>query len=85
MALYGTAELLKLVESEREKNPCISIRNLKITGGELKNAGIEPQKIGKIMEYLLNRVIDTPDLNDRETLVSLALSQSHYDKGKEYV
>lgn len=77
VALYGTAELLKLVESEREKNPCISIRNLKITGGELKNAGIEPKKIGKIMEYLLNRVIDTPDLNDRETLVSLALSQSH--------
>ena len=79
VALYGTAELLKLVESEREKNPCLSIRELRITGGELKDTGIEPKKIGKIMEYLLNSVIDTPELNDRETLVSLALSQSHIE------
>ncbi|MBE6646384.1 MAG: hypothetical protein E7611_01930 [Ruminococcaceae bacterium] len=75
VTLYGSTELLKLVESERAKSPCLSVSELKVSGGELKDAGIEPRKIGKIMEYLLACVIDEPELNDRERLIELAFSQ----------
>ena len=74
--LHCSTELLKLVESERAKEPCLSVSELKVSGGELKDAGIEPRKIGKIMEYLLVRVIDEPELNDREKLIEIAFSRA---------
>ena len=70
--LHGSDELLKLVITEREKSPCLNVAELNVTGGELKNAGIEPKKIGKIMEYLLDRVLDEPELNKKEILTELA-------------
>ena len=76
IALHGSGELLSLVISERKKSPCLSIADLKITGGELKEAGIEPRKIGTIMECLLKNVIDFPELNDREILIKMAFLQS---------
>lgn len=72
VALHGDDELLALVKSESEKSPCVNMSQLKITGGELKEAGIEPRRIGVIMERLLERVIDEPELNDRERLTTIA-------------
>ncbi len=74
VALHGDDELLSLVRSERQKSPCVSMPQLKITGGELKNAGIEPRRIGAIMGYLLSSVIDEPELNEKEKLTRLAFS-----------
>jgi tRNA nucleotidyltransferase (CCA-adding enzyme) len=70
--LHGSRELLELVKEQRSKNPCLRIADLAISGGELKELGFEPRRIGEIMGYLLDLVIDEPRLNDKNTLVSIA-------------
>ena len=70
--LHGSRELLELVKEQRAKNPCLRIADLAISGGELKELGFEPRRIGEIMGYLLDLVIDEPRLNDKNTLVSIA-------------
>ena len=72
VVLNGSRELLELVKEQRAKNPCLKIADLAISGGELKELGFEPRKIGEIMTFLLWSVIDEPELNERETLISLA-------------
>lgn len=72
VALHGSYELLETVKLEREKNPVLSIDRLAVSGGELLSHGIEPRKIGRIMEKLLSLVIDTPELNEKSKLLSLA-------------
>lgn len=72
VALHGTCELLDVVKHERKKNPVLSIDRLAVSGGELLSHGIEPRKIGRIMEKLLSLVIDTPELNEKSKLLSLA-------------
>ena len=70
--LHGSRELLELVKEQRAKNPCLRIADLAISGGELKELGFEPRRIGEIMGYLLDLVIEEPRLNDKNTLVSIA-------------
>ena len=72
VALHGTGELLEAVKLQRKKNPALSIDRLAVSGGELLLHGIEQRKIGRIMEKLLSLVIDTPELNEKSTLLSLA-------------
>ena len=72
VVLHGSRELLKLVKEQRTKNPCLKIADLAVSGGELKELGFEPRRIGEIMAYLLESVIDEPDLNERGALISLA-------------
>ncbi len=70
--LHGSGELLELVKEQRRRNPCLKIADLAVSGGELKELGFEPRRIGEIMAYLLDEVIDEPKLNERDTLISLA-------------
>ncbi len=81
VALYGTKELAELVLSEKEKAPCIRIADLALSGGELKNEGVEPRLIGEIMSYLLDLVIEDPGLNQKETLVKMAKNKEKIIKG----
>lgn len=82
VSLHGTDELLWLVLSEKAKSPCIRIADLAVSGGDLKNAGVEPRLIGEIMSYLLDRVIDDPKLNQKETLISLSKNKEESIKEK---
>ena len=72
VALHGSRELLELVKEQKAKDPCLKIADLDVSGGELKELGFEPRRIGEIMAYLLESVIDEPDLNERGALISLA-------------
>lgn len=72
VVLHGSSELLRLVKGQKALNPCLKIADLALSGGELKALGFEPRKIGEIMNYLLETVIDDPTLNQKEMLVSLA-------------
>lgn len=71
--LHGYYELAETIEKEAKNSPCVSIAQLNICGTDLIKAGIEPKKIGKIMEKLLFMVIDDPTLNSKEKLLELAL------------
>ncbi len=70
--LHNCPELAELIENEAKNSPCVTIAGLKVSGNDLIAEGIEPKSIGGIMSYLLDRVIDEPALNEKETLISLA-------------
>ena len=70
--LHRIPELAELIEKQAKNSPCVSIAQLKVSGNDLITEGIEPRSIGKIMSYLLDKVIDEPQLNEKEKLISLA-------------
>ena len=56
-----------------DNNICTSVAELNISGGDLINAGCpKGEIIGKILNSLLNKVIDNPDLNKKDTLLDIA-------------
>ncbi len=72
--LHNCPDLAELIKNETKNSPCVTIASLKVGGTDLISAGIEPRTIGGVMSYLLDRVIDEPALNERETLITLAKS-----------
>ena len=52
---------------------CLSVKDLAINGGDIMKLGIPAgPKIGEILTYLLERVMDEPSLNTHEQLLALA-------------
>ncbi|MCF0237103.1 MAG: HD domain-containing protein [Sphaerochaetaceae bacterium] len=50
----------------------MTVKDLAINGKDLQEAGIKPSpKMGKILQDLLEKVLDDPSLNNKETLLSL--------------
>ena len=70
--LHLSPELAELIENQAKNSPRVSIAQLKVSGNDLITEGIEPRSIGKIMTYLLDKVIDEPQLNEKDKLISLA-------------
>ncbi len=70
--LHGKCELAELIKNEAINGPCVSVAQLNIKGNDLISEGFEPKSIGEIMSYLLERVIDEPNLNNKEKLIVLA-------------
>lgn len=67
------ADLELLYNEICEADDCISIKSLMINGNDLISLGCEPGcKIGDILNRLLDRVLDDPSLNDKETLLRMA-------------
>lgn len=55
------------------KNECFSLRDLAVNGRDLIDAGIASgPELGKILNQLLDVVIDAPEKNTRDELLSLA-------------
>lgn len=62
-----------LYEKILERGDCLSTKDLKVKGMDLKEIGIEPgKKMGEIIDILFNMVLDDNSLNDRETLLKIA-------------
>lgn len=56
----------------REKQ-CLSLKELAIDGKELMDMGIpQGKKLGEILQQLLEAVLEQPELNQRNTLLSMA-------------
>jgi len=55
-----------------EKQQCVSLKDLAITGSDLIAAGMEPGKqIGIVLNKLLEMVIEEPSYNTKEKLMEL--------------
>lgn len=55
------------------------LAHLAITGNDLIQSGIQAgQKIGKLLNLALDKVIEEPTLNDREHLINYCLTCSHF-------
>lgn len=73
---YQKAEKLNNIEEIRhcyeeilEKNQCVSLKTLAITGSDLLALGMKPGKeIGETLNWLLDLVIEEPELNEKRIL-----------------
>lgn len=67
--LAGMKQKLKEIE---EANECLTLKQLEMDGKGLMELGVEPGKeMGRILQELLNRVLENPELNTKETLSAL--------------
>jgi tRNA nucleotidyltransferase (CCA-adding enzyme) len=59
----------------------LSVRELRVDGNDvMRELGIKPSRqVGEVLETLLERVVEDPTLNDRETLLAMIRS---YDGSK---
>ena len=62
--------MLAAVDALERENPCCSLKDLAVNGGDLQNAGITGQAIGKTLAELLELVLRDEIPNDRDTLVA---------------
>lgn len=54
----------------QEKQQCLSLKDLAVTGSDLINAGLKPGRmIGLVLKQMLQDVIDDPQLNQKEILL----------------
>lgn len=66
-------ELKDRISKETEKQNALSLKDLKINGNDLiKNNIPAGKKLGKILNQLLESVIENPNLNDKEKLLEMA-------------
>ncbi len=82
IAIHGKPDIRLLEELEQriksilDAQDALSIKDLAVNGNDLMQAGIPKGKqLGKILEYLLETVLDDPKQNTREQLLEIA---KHY-------
>ena len=77
VSLKSLTALKETREAYREiltANDCLTLKDLKINGNQLKALGIsEGKMIGAILNALLAQVLNNPELNEYEKLEELAL------------
>lgn len=66
-------EMLKgYYQQIREQNQCLALKDLAVTGKDLIAYGMRPGRdIGVMLNYLLECVLESPELNTREELMDL--------------
>ncbi len=63
-------EILRLFEEIKEAGDCVSLKQLAVNGGDLLAKGLEKGKqIGDGLMYLLNLVLEKPELNKKDILL----------------
>lgn len=67
-------ELEDRIKAELEKKPPFSVRDLAVTGHDvMEQLELPPgPKVGKVLNYLLEQVLDDPTLNEKSALIKLA-------------
>ena len=64
------------IDEALEKQQCFSVKNLAVNGNDLKALGIrEGKEIGRLLNLLLDTVLENPELNEKEHLLLLAQSK----------
>ena len=62
----------KYVTISLSQNLCVTSDRLAVNGSHLVKIGIKGKDVGRTLEHLLEQVIETPELNCEEDLISLA-------------
>jgi tRNA nucleotidyltransferase (CCA-adding enzyme) len=66
-----------VIEVIRERGDATSIKELAVSGEDLIHAGLTPgPELGRMLTRLLDRVLEDPRLNTRESLLTLAKERS---------
>lgn len=71
--LENLAGLEAYYEQIMEEQQCLTLKDLAVTGKDLIENGMKPgRELGAMLSYLLECVLDNPEKNEREILLSLA-------------
>ncbi len=62
----------KTLRAVLKSGDCFSLRQLAVTGDDLIALGLQGRAVGEMLDFLLEYVIDFPENNRRELLLSLA-------------
>jgi tRNA nucleotidyltransferase (CCA-adding enzyme) len=63
----------ELYQELEDRGECVSLKELKINGKDLIATGLKPgRELGEILDRLLAEVLEEPEFNDRDKLLSLA-------------
>ncbi len=68
----GDADLDKISEiicKLKEQKACLSLKDLKVTGRDIMDLGFKDKKIGEILDFLLEQVIDGKTENEKNALL----------------
>ncbi len=69
-----------LIQEIIEKDECVTVKDLGINGNDLMDLGYSQGKeIGTVLKMLLEKVIENPELNERQSLVDAALAMHRSD------
>ena len=70
--LESADRLERIYEEIVSKKECVSLKELDINGNDLRKVGIAPGKqMGEILHFLLEKVIEEPEYNEKEKLLEL--------------
>ncbi|MBQ3118903.1 MAG: CCA tRNA nucleotidyltransferase [Clostridia bacterium] len=64
-------KLFELYREIKENSEPFGLKSLKINGNDLKELGYEGKQIGEILNILLEKVIENPELNEKEKLIEI--------------
>ncbi len=70
-ALYG-GQSTKALRAVLRSGECFSLKHLAITGDDLLGLGLRGRDLGEMLEFLLEYVMEYPENNRRDMLLSLA-------------
>jgi tRNA nucleotidyltransferase (CCA-adding enzyme) len=71
--LAALQRLRERISAAQEQGAAFGLRDLAIDGGDvMKRLGIAPgPRVGKVLEELLQRVLERPELNERDALLGV--------------
>ena len=73
--LEDLEQIKTILKKIQETKPPLSMKDLKISGKDLLKVGVPKGKIiGKILDYLMEKVLEDENLNNYETLINLAIN-----------
>ncbi|MDD4010517.1 MAG: HD domain-containing protein [Sphaerochaetaceae bacterium] len=69
------SDIIELGRRIREiQSPSLLIKDLAVNGRDMMGLGLKGQDIGRVLSALLEKVIESPELNEKKTLLDLARS-----------
>ena len=70
--LQNIRDVRACYEEILEKQECVSLKTMAVTGSDLIANGMKPGKeIGEVLNKFLEYVIEHPEANEKETLLKL--------------
>lgn len=68
----NTVGIAERAEKILRNGDCLSVRGLAVNGSDILSLGISGKAVGRVLEGLLDAVLEDPSLNRRQTLLNIA-------------
>ncbi len=76
-------ELYMRIKREIESGTPLSVNDLDISGYDLMDLGLKGVEIGRAKRFLLERVLESPEINRKDELLKIVKENIHLFKSKE--